>query len=120
MAWKSRAACGVLTGAALFAAFCAGYSVRAQNESDWVPPSGDLPALNLVRTADGNLLVDAKPTAALTSVNARRTYKPNLKPYETLDEVRRAIRDNFVRTTVTNGAAHLLPQHGRAVQEERR
>jgi carboxyl-terminal processing protease len=89
-------------GAALFAAFGAGYGVRAQNESDWVPSGGDLPALNLVRTADGHLLVDAKPTAGTTSVNARRTYKPNLKPYETLDEVRRAIRDNFVRTKVTD------------------
>jgi carboxyl-terminal processing protease len=89
-------------GAALFAAFGAGYCVRRTNESDWVPPGGDLPALNLVRTADGHLLVDAKPTAGTTSVNARRTYKPNLKPYETLDEVRRAIRDNFVRTKVTD------------------
>lgn len=102
MAWKSRAACGMLAGAALFAAFGAGYGVRAQNESDWVPPGGSLPSLNLVRTADGNLLVDAKPSAATTSVSARRTYKPNLKPYETLDEVRRAIRDNFVRTKVTD------------------
>ncbi|MDQ3814228.1 MAG: S41 family peptidase [Armatimonadota bacterium] len=90
--WKTRAAYTFLLAAAIFASFGAGYRTRAQSEgqSGWLPPS--LPASSLVRTADAN----GDGAGSLKP----RGYKPNLKPYETLDEVRRAIKENFVKREV--------------------
>lgn len=105
MTWKTRAAYRFLGAAALFAAFGAGYRVRAQTDTRWEYPKG-LNALAkpqaLVRTADGQLVSGLGRGGA-------RTYKPDLRPYETYDEVRRAIHENFVRrdvddTQITYGA----------------
>ncbi|HEX8834482.1 MAG TPA: PDZ domain-containing protein, partial [Abditibacteriaceae bacterium] len=94
MAWKSRNTNGLFAAAAILVAFGAGYRVRANGESDWLPPSSSPGQVPLVRTADGHLMADA------VTPGAKRTYKPSLKPYETLDEVRRAIKDNFVKTKI--------------------
>jgi len=91
MNWKTRAAYSFLVAAALFAAFGAGYRTRAHNEpSGWMPSS--LPTTALIRTADAN--------GDGVGASKRRTHKPDLRPYETLDEVRRAIKENFVKTQV--------------------
>ncbi len=78
-------------------AFGAGYAVngaRQANSSGWSPPSD--PVARLIRTADGSM------TAAVTgqTPDKTRTFKPDLKPYETLEEVRQAIKENFVKTKV--------------------
>lgn len=103
------------------AAFGAGYSVRAQGESDWVPPQ-PLAIFRLISTPDGHRFASATSTqkngtrwieAASgnknKSLNGQRFSRRDPKPYQTLDEVRRAIRDNFVIKKVsdeelTNGA----------------
>lgn len=105
-------------------AFGAGYGVRAQGESDWVPPQ-PLAIFRLISTPDGHRFAkvpDAKPLqkpgarwvetaggAKEKSLNGERFSRRDPKPYQTLDEVRQAIRDNFVTTKVsdeelTNGA----------------
>ncbi len=77
-------------------AFGAGYGARANQYPDnWRWPESGSPMVPLTRTADGNVMV--QPVAAQKGT---RAYKPDLKPYETLDEVRRAIKDNFVKTKV--------------------
>lgn len=96
MNFKSRAANGVLLTLAMGFAFSAGYTARAQHYPDhWRWPVNSSETTPLQRTADGNLMVQASAAG-----KEPRTYKPDLKPYETLDEVRRAIKDNFVRTQV--------------------
>src|SRR4051812_46578192 len=78
------------------AAFGAGYSTRAnQYPNSWRWPETGSPTAPLTRTADGNVMV--QPIAAQKGT---RTYEPDLKPYETLDEVRRAIKENFVKPKV--------------------
>jgi carboxyl-terminal processing protease len=78
------------------AAFGAGYSTRAnQYPNNWRLPETASPKEQLTRTADGNVMVQL-----VAAQKGTRTYKPDLKPYETLDEVRRAIKDNFVKTKV--------------------
>jgi carboxyl-terminal processing protease len=102
MAWKMRGAYGLLVLSALFASFAAGYRMRAQSESGWLPPATALSSVPLVRTADGQLAVGtgSKDMRAGAAGKTHRSYPPNLKPYETLDEVRRAIKENFVKTEV--------------------
>ncbi|HEX8552204.1 MAG TPA: S41 family peptidase [Abditibacteriaceae bacterium] len=110
MSGKIRANGWLLTGAVL-TAFGAGYGMRAGSESGWVPAPGERlsaepsPKIRLIQTAQGQRYVDQMLAQTgdgktLDSTNGKRTYKPNLKPYESLDEVRRAIRDNFVRTKI--------------------
>jgi carboxyl-terminal processing protease len=106
MSWKTRGLNGFFTVAALLTAFGTGYGVREARDAGWLPPEGarlssdPSPRTKLVRTSEG-LLADSRYYAeAPPAGTARRTYKPDLKPYETLDEVRRAIRDNFVKTKV--------------------
>ncbi len=94
MTWKMRGAYGLLALAMLFAAFGAGYRVRAQGESGWMP-SGYNAAVPLVRTAEGNLMVSAGSKGG-RGAGKTRASKPNLKPWETLNEVHQAIRANFV------------------------
>ena len=78
-------------------AFGAGYAfsgARQANSSGWSPPSN--PVARLIRTADGSM------SAAVTGQDngKARAFKPDLKPYETLEEVRQAIKENFVKTKV--------------------
>ncbi len=104
--WKTFA--GV---AALFVAFGAGYSVRAQGESDWIPPQPS-PVFALIHTDEGNRLAQNFPVkngerladrsdSSVTS-STRTSTRTNIKPYQTLDEVRRAIHDNFVHPDVSD------------------
>ena len=93
---KPRSANFAVVALAISAAFGAGYSTRANQYPDhWRWPENGSPTAPLTRTADGNTLV--QPVAAQ---KGNRAYKPDLKPYETLDEVRRAIKENFVKTKV--------------------
>ena len=102
---KFRAANAVFVLGAMGTAFGMGYGAHASRfPSQWRWPAVASPTAPLTRTADGNVLVVAQSEA-----RAPRTFKPDLRPYETLDEVRRAIKDNFVNTKVddtaiTNGA----------------
>jgi carboxyl-terminal processing protease len=96
MNFKPRGVNVAVLALSLSAAFGAGYSTRATQYPDqWRWPEEGSPRASLTRTADGNLL--SQNSAAQ---KANRAYKPDLKPYETLDEVRRAIKDNFVKTKV--------------------
>lgn len=96
MKLSSRGANFAVLAVALSAAFGAGYSTRAQRSPEqWRWPATASPRAPLTRTADGNVMV--QPVAAQ---KGSRAYKPDLKPYETLDEVRRAIKENFVKTQV--------------------
>lgn len=96
MKLSSRAINLTAIALATSAAFGAGYSTRAnQYPNNWRWPEHGSPVESLTRTADGNVLV--QPVAAQKGA---RTYKPDLRPYETLDEVRRAIKENFVKTKV--------------------
>lgn len=112
MSWKSRAN-GLMSAGAVLVAFGAGYGVRAGSDTGWLPPLGTrLSAepskkIELVQAPSGLRIADeryADNSASASVVDAaapaRRTYKPDLKPYESLDEVRRAIRDNFVKTKI--------------------
>src|SRR4051794_27475192 len=97
MNFKTRANNGMVLGLAVTAAFGAGYSTRASSYPDrWRWPDSAAQKRPLQRTADGNIMVSADASAAHTD----HAYKPDLKPYETLDEVRRAIKDNFVKPQV--------------------
>lgn len=97
---------GLLVVTALMFSFNAGWALRAEQEKNgWVPADAKAsPILSLIRTADGHAFADAAEIAqaksAAVPASKPRTYKPDLKPYETLDEVRRAINDNFVREKV--------------------
>lgn len=96
MKFPIRALNGAVLVLALGAAFGAGYSTRAsQYPSQWRWPEFASPKTPLTRTADGNLLAQSGANA-----KAPRTHQPDLRPYETLDEVRRAIKENFVKTQV--------------------
>jgi len=85
--------------------FGAGYGAHANRfPSQWRWPEQASPSTPLKRTADGNLL-----SASVADTKTARVPKTDLRPYETLDEVRRAIKDNFVSTKtddtqITNGA----------------
>ncbi|RYG71043.1 S41 family peptidase [bacterium] len=95
MKLSSRATNLTVIVVAVSAAFGAGYTTRANQYPDhWRWPENGSPMVPLTRTADGNVLVQAN------AQKGTRTYKPDLKPYETLDEVRRAIKENFVKTKV--------------------
>lgn len=103
---------GFFAFAALLLTFNAGWAFRAHQEKNgWVPADMRAsPILSLVRTANGHAFADAaQATTAKNASATPRAYKPSLKPYETLDEVRRAINENFVRekvdeTELTHGA----------------
>lgn len=103
----STTATTALMGLAVLAAFGAGYRANAWREAKtggWLPPSSS-PTVALIRTADGQF---AKGN--LGDPSRAGAPKPDLKPYETLYEVRQAIKDNFVRpasvddTKLTYGA----------------
>lgn len=94
---KQNTVNGAIMAVAVVAAFGAGYRANALREasrSGWLPPS-EPTVRQLVRTADGNFA-----GGNLGEPGRTRAYKPDLKPYETLDEVRQAIRENFVKTKV--------------------
>lgn len=96
MNFKTRGLNVALVALGLSAAFGAGYSTRAsQFPAQWRWPEQSSARAPLTRTADGNFM--AQNAAAQKGA---RSYKPDLKPYETLDEVRRAIKENFVQTKV--------------------
>ena len=93
---------------AVMAAFGAGYGLRAGGDSGWLPAPGTrlsadpLRRIQLMATEHGNRYADNALAQSKTNevAQGKRTYKPDLKPYESLDEVRRAIRANFVRTKI--------------------
>jgi carboxyl-terminal processing protease len=96
MNFKSRAANACVLALAVGVAFGAGYTTRAQQYPDhWRWPENASASEPLQRTADGNVMVQS-----VAASKAPRSYKPDLKPYETLDEVRRAIKENFVKQQV--------------------
>lgn len=91
--------------ASVFLSFNAGWALRAHQERNgWLPADAQpAPVFSLVRTANGHAfspetrLAQAEGNGRTNAAIGRRT---DPKPYETLDEVRRAIGDNFVRTEV--------------------
>lgn len=90
--------------AVVLVSFNMGWALRAKQESrySWLRP-GDRPGpvLSLVQTAGGNAFADAAQAASADkSASKARTYKPDLKPYETLDEVRHDIKENFYNRKV--------------------
>ena len=88
----SRFASGAALAVALGAAFGAGYATRDNRFPDqWRWPSANSATAPLTRTADSNLLAQN-----IADSKGSRAYKPDLRPYETLDEVRKAIKENFV------------------------
>jgi carboxyl-terminal processing protease len=96
---------GLLTVTALLLSFNAGWALRAKQERNgWLPADAKAsPILSLVQTTNGHAFSDAAhlaQTGGDTKNPKPKNYKPDLKPYETLDEVRRAINDNFVREKV--------------------
>ncbi|HVF85178.1 MAG TPA: S41 family peptidase [Abditibacteriaceae bacterium] len=105
---------------ALLVAFGAGYGARAQGESDWMPQPS--PVFALMNVGDGHRLLPTayasvsgklgqteqapngkrfadRATSSVTS-STRLPRKATPKPYQTLEEVRRAIRENFVQPEV--------------------
>lgn len=103
MARNKRVLYGVVLIAALLVSFQLGWGLRSNQEEHykWTHPADRPgPVLTLVETAGGHAFADAA-AAASKSGSQPRTYKPDLKPYETLDEVRRAIKDNYVRQSVS-------------------
>ena len=107
MTEKTQKIHAVATMVAIGAAFGAGYQSRAHNESGWLP-SAPTPPIPLVRTADGNVMMGAANGSRMARGESKsearngsgRVYKPSLKPYETLEEVRRDIRENFVHPNI--------------------
>ena len=102
----SRFAFGAAFAVSLSAAFGAGYAARDhQLPANWRWPAQASATAPLTRTADSNVLAQN-----VAEGKGARAYKPDLRPYETLDEVRRAIKDNFVKpkevddTELTYGA----------------
>jgi len=96
MTLNSRAGNGILIVLAVAAAYGAGYHERAaQYPDNWRWPDHAEPRTELQRTADGNVLV-----TPVADTKIEPDYSPDLRPYETLDEVRRAIKENFVRTQI--------------------
>lgn len=107
---KTRGIYGIVVIAALLLSFNMGWALRSRQEQQysWLRP-GDRPGpvLSLVYTATGHAFADAAEAAA--AGKKPQQPKPDLKPYETLDEVRRAIKENYVRkdideTELTYGA----------------
>ena len=103
---KQRTSNIALLSLALTGAFGAGFAARGQQfPSSWRWPAQASAVAPLTRTADSNLLAQN-----VAEGKGARQYKPDLRPYETLDEVRRAIKDNFVQpkavddTQLTYGA----------------
>lgn len=96
---------GLLVIAAMLLSFNAGWALRVKQEKNgWLPAEAQSPAvLSLLRTAEGHAFAD---DTRLVQGNGKETgkapasRKSNVKPYETLDEVRRAINENFVRQKV--------------------
>jgi len=100
MSWNMRGANNLFICAAFIATYSAGYQMRAHSEaaesSRWVPAHAQASTVIPLRQAsDGHLIAQTDSGKSGTTA-----YKPDLKPYETLDEVRRAIKDNFLRTKV--------------------
>lgn len=97
MKFQNRVFNTTLLTLAMGIAFGAGYTARsAQYPPNWRWPESASATSDLTRTADGNVMVSQTAAAQ----KGTRVYKPDLKPYETLDEVRRAIKDNYVKTKV--------------------
>ena len=81
---------------AVGAAFGAGYSTRSVQPAQWRWPENASPRTSLSGApGDSNRLAQRE-----SATKGTRAYKPDLRPYETLDEVRRAIKENFVKTQV--------------------
>jgi carboxyl-terminal processing protease len=95
MKLKTRAPRGAMLVLALGAAFGAGYSTRSLRPRSGVGPKGSPRTSLSGAPGDDNRLAQRESAAKGT-----RAYKPDLRPYETLDEVRRAIKENFVKTQV--------------------
>lgn len=90
----SQFASGTALIIALSAAFGAGYATRDNRfPAQWRWPAASSATAPLTRTADSNSNVLAQNIAASKGT---RAYNPDLRPYETLDEVRKAIKENFV------------------------
>ena len=88
----SRFAGGAALAVALSAAFGAGYATRdSRFPGQWRWPAAVSATAPLTRTADSNVLAQN-----IAASKGSRAYKPDLRPYETLDEVRKAIKENFV------------------------
>ena len=90
---RNRAGAGstLMVVLALVVSFGAGYHFRERHDA----PDGLLPAL---KTASADVL---GRVAGVRANAAPKTYKPDLKPHETYEEVRRAIKENFVKTEVS-------------------
>jgi carboxyl-terminal processing protease len=106
MSWKTRGLNGFFTVAAVLAAFGTGYGVRDARDAGWMPlknvqiSAHPAPQTKLVRTAEG-LIADSRLYAQTgNGEGAKRNFKPDLKPQETLYEVRQAIKENFVKTKI--------------------
>jgi carboxyl-terminal processing protease len=104
---KSRGIYGFAALTALLVSFNMGWALRSKQEDQyrWMHPSDRPgPVLTLVQTSGGHAFADAAAAASAAADakagNKPRTFKPDLKPYETLDEVRKAIKENYVRTGV--------------------
>ena len=96
MALNQQKKTGLLASAALLLAFGAGYGVRAQNEPEWLPQTQAFAPLPTVRLADGGLML----SAASPRPKNTAPVKPSLKMYETIAEVRGAIKNNFVHKNI--------------------
>ena len=92
MKYLSQFATGAAFALALSAAFGAGYATRDHHYPDnWRWPAHTSPVVALTRTADANLLAQNLATS-----KGSRAAVADSRPYETLDEVRKAIKENFV------------------------
>jgi carboxyl-terminal processing protease len=92
---KDATSFGTLLLVAVAGSFGAGYSVnewRDARSDGWLPPGS---SRALIRTADGHIA-----QGNLGDPARARPPKPDLKPYETLYEVREAIKREFIKDKV--------------------
>lgn len=102
MTLKTRLTNQFIIAVAMMCSFGFGYRARVHSEAAardrWLPTPAEAARVKpLVRTADGQMV------SGLASPSYR-LGKPNPKPYETLAEVRRVIKANFVKTQVDDTA----------------
>ncbi len=86
---RGRAGTILMLVLAMSVAFGAGYQVREKTDAPLIPA---------LRTASADVF--ERFAGSTAGAAGPKTYKPDLKPYETLQEVRRAIKENFVKTEV--------------------
>lgn len=89
---RPRVGMGLLVVLALAASFSGGYVFRDRSGSE-----GLLPAIKTASLGTFERLAGSQAAAA-----PAKAYKPDLRPYETFDEVRRDIKENFVKTEVND------------------